>query len=236
MKESLLIKPYNVIIRNIDEGYLLLQWPDQIDTNVNDAIINVATNLREITNNHILDIIPAYCSLTVIYDYKMTTIINIIDLIKKINYKRGVKPLKIVKEIQVCYDPEFSLDMDVLCKFHNLSRGEVIALHSIINYKISFIGFLPGFMYLSGLPTKLSTPRRANPRQKVPVGAVAIGGNQTGIYPQSSPGGWHIIGRCPLVLFDIHKSSPCRFEAGENIKMKPVTKSEYWEIYNTETR
>lgn len=111
-------------------------------------------------------------------------------------------------EIPVCYDPEFALDIDGVARRANVSPKEVIHLHSTAEYRVACIGFVPGFPFLTGLPKKLATPRRDVPRKGIPPGSVGIGGAQTGIYPLRSPGGWNLIGRTPLRLFDPEKIRP----------------------------
>jgi TIGR00370 family protein len=113
-------------------------------------------------------------------------------------------------EIPVCYDPEFALDIDDVARRAAISPSEVIRLHSGAEYRVACIGFVPGFPFLAGLPKELATPRRDVPRKQIPPGSVGIGGAQTGIYPLRSPGGWNLIGRTPLRLFDprkIHRHS-----------------------------
>ncbi len=125
-------------------------------------------------------------------------------------------------EIPVCYDPQYGRDLETLAKVHRMKTSSLIALHCSPTYRLHFFGFLPGFMYLNGLPSQLHTPRKPVPDRKVEAGSVAIGGSQTGIYPQESPGGWHLIGRSPLSLFDPHKSPPVWAEPGDLIKFVPI--------------
>ena len=106
------------------------------------------------------------------------------------------------------YDPEFAPDLDHVAQTAELSPSEVICLHSAAEYRVACIGFVPGFPFLAGLPKKLATPRRGVPRKEIPPGSVGIGGAQTGIYPLRSPGGWNLIGRTPLRLFDPEKNPP----------------------------
>ncbi|SFH10675.1 sensor histidine kinase inhibitor, KipI family [Algoriphagus hitonicola] len=135
-------------------------------------------------------------------------------------------------EIPVCYDLEFGFDLDRLAKLKPITIEEFIHLHSSPTYRIHFIGFLPGFPYLSGLDPKLTTPRKSQPDRAIPSGSVAIGGNQTGIYPQQSPGGWHVIGRTPIRVFNSKASPPVFFEMGDQIKFKPISKEEFEGLKN----
>jgi inhibitor of KinA len=130
-------------------------------------------------------------------------------------------------EIPVCYDPEFALDIDDVAQRAAISPGEVIRVHSAAEYRVACIGFVPGFPFLAGLPKKLATPRRDVPRKQIPPGSVGIGGAQTGIYPLRSPGGWNLIGRTPLRLFDPRKNPPALLRAGERVRFRAITREEF---------
>jgi inhibitor of KinA len=130
-------------------------------------------------------------------------------------------------EIPVCYGGEFGPDLALLASHSGLSESEVISRHTALEYVVAMIGFLPGFPYLLGLDEQLSMPRMDNPRAAVPAGAVGIGGAQTGIYPQASPGGWRLIARTPLRLFDARRSEPSLLRPGDRVRFAPVTASEF---------
>jgi inhibitor of KinA len=130
-------------------------------------------------------------------------------------------------EIPVCYDPEFAPDIDDVARRANILPSEVIRLHSAAEYRVACIGFVPGFPFLAGLPKKLATPRREAPRKEIPPGSVGIGGAQTGIYPLRSPGGWNLIGRTPLRLFDPEKIPPALLRAGERVRFCKITRDEF---------
>jgi inhibitor of KinA len=130
-------------------------------------------------------------------------------------------------EIPVCYDPEFALDIDNVAQRAHVSPSEVIRLHSAAEYRVACIGFVPGFPFLTGLPKKLATPRRDVPRKEIPAGSVGIGGAQTGIYPLRSPGGWNLIGRTPLRLFDPEKDPPALLQAGDRVRFRAMAREEF---------
>ena len=131
-----------------------------------------------------------------------------------------------VLEIPVCYEGELAPDLEEVAQRAKLSLGEVVRRHSSAKYRVICVGFVPGFAYLGGLPRELATPRRATPRPRVPAGAVGIGGRQTGIYPTISPGGWNLIGRTPLRLFDPQRDPPSPFVAGSWVKFRAITRDE----------
>jgi inhibitor of KinA len=135
-------------------------------------------------------------------------------------------------KIPVCYDSEFGKDLVSLALTHRISTDELIEIHSVKIYTLHFYGFIPGFMYLGGLDERLFTPRKNSPERSIPPGTVAIGGQQTGIYPSESPGGWHAIGRCPIKLFDINLEIPVIPDVGDKVKFEPISRESFFEIQN----
>jgi inhibitor of KinA len=139
--------------------------------------------------------------------------------------KKGVEtPLL---EIPVCYDREFGFDLDDVARVAGLAETEVVRRHASAAYRVACVGFIGGFPFLSGLPSELATPRRAIPRKEVPAGSVAIGGAQTGIYPRNSPGGWNVIGRTPLRLFDVQRDPPTILQAGDRVRFREISREEF---------
>jgi len=132
-----------------------------------------------------------------------------------------------VVEIPACYDPEFALDIERVAEHAHVSTSNVVDLHSAGEYRVSCIGFTPGFPFLSGMPKKLATPRRETPCKEIPAGSVGIGGAQTGIYPLRSPGGWNLIGRTPLKLFDPTNDPPALLQAGDRVRFRVITREEF---------
>ena len=139
-----------------------------------------------------------------------------------------------VVEIPVCYGGGFGPDLEEVAARHRLTVGQVTDLHSQPLYRVYFLGFLPGFAYLGGLPPSLETPRRSSPRLGVPAGAVGIAGSQTGVYPVETPGGWQIIGQTPLRLYDPRREAPALLSAGDQVKFVPIDADRYRELAKTE--
>ena len=130
-------------------------------------------------------------------------------------------------EIPVCYDAAFAPDLDAVARHTHLPAAEVVRRHASAEYRVACVGFTPGFPYLSGLPAELATPRHDTPRTQIAAGSVAIGGEQTGVYPTVSPGGWNIIGRTPLTLFDISRSEPALLAAGDRVRLRQIDREEF---------
>ncbi len=130
-------------------------------------------------------------------------------------------------EVPVCYDKEFALDLETVARQSGLAPNDVVARHAAGPYDVRCVGFTPGFPFLGGLPAKLATPRREKPRTLVPAGSVGIGGAQTGIYPLPSPGGWNIIGRTPLLLFDLTRDPAALLRAGDRVRFVAISREEF---------
>jgi inhibitor of KinA len=129
--------------------------------------------------------------------------------------------------IPVCYDPEFGLDIEAVAAHHHYSVEEVIRLHTSATYLVYFLGFSPGFAYLGGLPQSLRTPRLATPRSQVAAGSVGIAGDQAGVYPIDSPGGWRLIGRTPVRMFDASANPPARLQPGDQVRFSAIDRSAF---------
>ena len=177
----------------------------------------------------IVNLHPAYCSVLVKFDALKLTHTEVEASLKPYLARlRGVKlPEPRLREIPVCYGGEFGPDLEEVAAIHKLSAEEVIRLHYSPTYTAYFLGFVPGFAYLGGLPAQLATPRLQTPRKQVPAGSVAIGGNQTGVYPTFTPGGWRLIGKTPLKLFDPASAHSSFFEVGDHVRFIPITAEEF---------
>jgi inhibitor of KinA len=130
-------------------------------------------------------------------------------------------------EIPVCYEGEFASDLADVAARSGLTTQRVVELHSGADYLAHAVGFAPGFAYLGGLPQKIHTPRRATPRTSVPAGTVGIGGAQTGVYSLTTPGGWNLIGRTPLKMFDAARAEPALLRVGDQVKFRAITPEEF---------
>jgi inhibitor of KinA len=130
-------------------------------------------------------------------------------------------------EVPVCYGGELGPDLEDVARQHGIDANEVIDIHASGDYLVYMVGFMPGFAYLGGLSSRIATPRRQTPRTAVPAGSVGIGGEQTGVYPLVSPGGWNLIGRTPLRIFDIGRIEPALLVTGDRVRFVPISFSEF---------
>lgn len=202
----------------------------RLGTEPGDISASLATmrRLGELKLRGVIEIAPAYNTLGVFYD---AAEIAFDELAKEIQATvgQGLRSQPAAKtrliEIPVYYGGEFGPDLAEVAKHTGLTNEDVIARHAAAEYVVSCVGFTPGFPYLSGLPNELSIPRRVIPRKQVPAGSVAIGGSQTGIYPTSSPGGWHLIGRTNLRLFDAQRDPPASLQAGDRVRFRIVSEA-----------
>lgn len=211
---------------------ILVTWESKIDRDILMDILNFKAKIEKSDIKQIIELKHTYNSLIISYNSKITNLNEEIANIDKIYNKAG-KPVKITSKlwkIPVCYEAEFAVDLETFATSKGMTKDAVINLHSASSYLVYFIGFLPGFLYLGGLDEKLHLPRKSSPELKVPKGAVAIGGNQTGIYPNESPGGWHIIGNTPVNFFDIEKEPPCFAQPGDEVLFVPVSSKKYHDI------
>ncbi len=177
----------------------------------------------------ILNLHPAYCTVLIDFNPTQTTIDEMISFCEEglKQFDTIVLPPHRSIEIPVVYGGEFGPDLNDVAAHHHRSTEDVITIHSSENYVVYFLGFSPGFPYMGGLPEQIATPRLAVPRKNVPAGSVAIGGNQTGIYPLATPGGWRIIGRTPLRLFDAKRNPPTLLQMGDRVTFKKLSTEEF---------
>jgi inhibitor of KinA len=182
----------------------------------------------------VVDVVPAFATVAVFFDpAHLGDYDRFCDQLKELAVRADASVVSDhVRELEipVRYGGEFGPDLEECAARHGLSADEVIALHSGATYLVHAIGFVPGFPYLGGLPEKLVTPRRTTPRPLVPAGSVGIGGPQTGIYPIETPGGWNLIGRTPLRLFQPEENPPVLLRAGDRVKFRAITKAEFTQL------
>lgn len=206
----------------------------------NEIAPEISLELKKITEfidsqklKGIRDILPTYRSAIVYYDPMLISHDEIVELIERNRMKFRVENGNIVKEIieiPVLYGGEEGPDLPNIAEHNGITEEEVVAIHTSGEYLIYMLGFTPGFPYLGGMSKKIATPRLKTPRTKIPAGSVGIAGEQTGIYPLESPGGWQLLGRTPLELFNPQREKPFLLDAGKYIKFVQVDRAEYERI------
>lgn len=209
----------------ITEDALLFSFSDTPDSTLQQRLWTLADWLRDQQTDlfPLQEIVPGPGSLMLQLTPDATqTLASITDRLESLwqSTERVTAPDRQV-DIPVHYGGSAGRDLDAVAAAAGLSSAEVIALHSAAEYQVLCLGFQPGFPYLNGLDKRLHTPRRSTPRTRIPAGSVAIGGNQTGIYPADSPGGWHIIGHTSIELFNPRANPPCKLRAGDRIRFIP---------------
>jgi inhibitor of KinA len=209
----------------VGEAAFTVELGDHIDIALNRRVHALDRALAESDVSGILECVPTYRSLLVIYDPHVVVRAVLQDrllaLARAISVADLVREQRLI-EIPVCYGGEFGPDLDDVATHCRLSRSAVIHLHAGATYEVAMLGFAPGFAYLLGLPANLTTPRLATPRLHVAPGSVGIAGNQTGIYALDTPGGWRIIGRTDLALFDATLHDPFALQAGDRVRFIAV--------------
>lgn len=209
-----------------------IEFAPMITPEINAAIHSLAAVVEDARIPGIVECIPSYRSLGVHYDPLQIQYSEIVRRLSELLSSRQISAKRIPRRlgVPVVYGGDFGPDLDSVATIHGLSDEAAIALHLEAVYRVCLIGFTPGFPYLSGLSERLVTPRLSAPRPNVPAGSVAIGGRQCGIYPVKSPGGWRIIGRTPLRLFNIQRSQPCLLTPGDEVVFRRISEREFAEI------
>lgn len=205
---------------------LLVTWQEEISRDMLDRVYYVDKVLNKNPPKGLIETTPGYNSILISYDRVVSSAAEFKELIVKLrNDDIKISHEPTVHKINVDYNLEYGIDLQFLSQSLKLTIDEIISIHSSKIYDVHFIGFLPGFIYLGGLDSSLHIDRRDTPRVSVPQGAVAIGGQQTGVYPSSSPGGWHIIGRTDLQLFAPELDPPCKIKMGDQVQFIPIKRS-----------
>jgi inhibitor of KinA len=206
-----------------------IELGDSIDLEVNRKVLHLFERLRTLPIPGIKDLVPSYRSLLIQYDPLRLSL----EELKKIldthlpGLEGRVSLQRNIIEIPVCYGGSYGPDLPGVADYHGLTPDAVIDLHAAVTYWVYMIGFTPGFPFLGGLDPRLHTPRKKTPREKVPAGSVGLADKQTGIYSLDCPGGWRLIGRTPVRLFDLSRGKPLFLEAGDRVRFCPIPEREF---------
>ena len=215
------------------DSAMLINFEQKIDAAINQKVMSLHHALQVSGIDGITFLIPAYCSITIGFDKQTTSFEMLKNTIgsfasEEVNHLSSTSSRLV--HIPVCYESPFKLDMLDVMEHTQLSRKTIISLHTSITLRVYMLGFVAGFAYMGKLPKVLQCPRKAEPRLKVPKGAVGLAGLQTGIYPVEAPGGWQVIGQTPLKMFDHDQPSPSLLQPGDQVQFKAIDKHEYQEI------
>jgi len=220
---------YRFYISDFSEDILLVEL-DQAPEHLNFSSFFLSLSMYLRKNLDWVEVVVAEKSISVKYDYLKTTDSQakelILSLVKEFDFKAESKT-KTLLRIPVYYSDEFGLDIEQITKTKSITIEELINLHSNIEYEVKMIGFNPGFAYLGDLDEELRIPRLSKPRINLLPGSVGIAENRTGIYPFGGPGGWNIVGRTPIKLFDENKENPFLIKQDMRVKFEPITKKEF---------
>lgn len=217
-----------MLIKAYGEAAVLIEFEQKISPEIHQqvqSLLNAVINAKLA----ITQAIPAYCSLTLTFDPKRVNFEELKSQIESLELSSNHRNNTTRQlTIPACY--ELGIDFDELEQELKISREDIIETHSSQTYQVYMLGFLPGFPYLGVLDKSLHCSRKAIPRTKVPARSIAIAGQQTGIYPSEAPGGWQIIARTPVDIFNISTEFPFLFQTGDSVSFKAISKDEYQEM------
>lgn len=232
------MNPGILTISPLGDSAIIINFGNTIDETLNGIVLGLFHKIKKLELPFVKDIVPGYSSLVIFYDLLImanTKSINrtgaeiFTDQVKKImdeDIKLSSSLQRKIK-IPVCYAEKYAWDIKEISAEKKMPVQEIIRVHTSKRYRVYMTGFLPGFPYMGELDEKIAMPRRAQPRTKVEAGSVAIAGLQTGIYPLDSPGGWQVIGKTPLKLFDMEKEDPVLLQPGDEIEFYSITEDEF---------
>lgn len=220
------------------ETAFMMVLGDTIAPQIHHKVISLFKRLERQPPKGVITVVPTYCAVMIVYDPLTTVFDRLLPQLEELmeeNTQSDQSFCSRVVEIPVCYGGSHGPDLNQVARHCGFAPEEIIARHSAVTYPIYMIGFSPGFPFLGGLDPCLHTPRLATPRTRVPAGSVGIANAQTGIYPIESPGGWQIIGRTPLRLFQPDHRVPFRYQVGDQLRFIPIEQEEYHQIQAKES-
>lgn len=214
------------------DAAVLVEFADHVDLAINAAIQAIVARIRAGRAPWLRDVVPAFAALAVHIDPDHIGSADPLELVRALIEEHGKTRATSTTaarhvEVPVCYDAEFALDLEPVMARTRLSAEQVATRHAEPDYHVLMMGFAPGHPYLGGLDAKLAIPRRATPRPVVPAGSIAIANQQCVVYPYAISGGWNVIGRTPLKIFDAHRAEPSLFLPGDVVKFVPIDRARF---------
>jgi inhibitor of KinA len=236
MRESYRSNAQDFLILPFGDAALTVEFGEEIDPAINERVMAFAEIVRTQMWKGLLDVVPTYRSVTIHVDPLCLDIDALTDRLHNLQIP-AQRTTSSGREhsIPVLYGGEAGPDIQEVAAFAKLSVDEVIRLHASVHYRVYMLGFSPGFPYLGLVPDTIAMPRRPTPRISVPAGSVGIAGNQTGIYPISTPGGWQLIGRTSVVLYPQHGAARFLLHPGDLVRFEPITAQDFDRLQREQT-
>ena len=220
-------------ISPVGDCAISIDFGQAIDPKINRQIRQVIEQIKLLQLDGIIELVPTYCALLVQYDamvYTYSDICRTINPILQESVTDSANERVTIVEIPTIYGGEYGPDLGFVASHNHISEAEVVSIHSGADYLVYMLGFIPGFTYLGGMDPRIATPRLSSPRTLIPAGSVGIAGEQTGTYPSDSPGGWQIIGRTPVTMYDMSKEQAALLQAGDYVRYVSIDENEFHRI------
>ena len=226
------------------ENTIVILFDQEIAPDIARQVALHQRRIEERVSKYIIDIISSYASITVVFDFRkingeslkvllsesMSVVFDKSSNKPSVVTEKSAPQDKQVVDIPVYYDSEVGFDLVAIAEDKNITINDVINLHSEQIYDVYAVGFAPGFAYLGSVNEQIAMPRKQTPRKHIPAGSLGIAGQQTAIYPSSSPGGWQIIGRTPCAMVDYEAAEPSKIKMGDQVRFVSISKQEYLEL------
>ncbi len=214
----------------LGDSALVVEYGNSVNPQINDHVLALGGAVEKAKPEGVEELVPTYRSMLIRFNPLKTSYEKLVFAVRDAETAFSAKLPQIIRKsilVPVMYGGQCGPDLKAVAKIHGLTEADVIRLHSSVLYRVYMIGFVAGFPYLGELPDEIATPRLDTPRTKVPAGSVGIAGKQTGIYPCDAPGGWRIIGKTPIKLFDPCQEPPAKMQAGDLVRFIPVSAEAY---------
>ncbi|HEU4928744.1 MAG TPA: 5-oxoprolinase subunit PxpB [Candidatus Krumholzibacteria bacterium] len=222
---------HNVVYQPASDRSLMVRFGDAIALEIHQCVRALLTLLAAAPVDGVRNLQPGYTTLLITFDPLLLDHATLETMVRSYVDRMDAVQLPPARrvEIPVCYGGDFGPDLLDVAKLHGITTEEVIRVHSSASYLVHFIGFVPGFAYLAGLPESIATPRLPEPRWSIPPGSIGIAGKQTGVYPVRTPAGWRLIGRTPLELFSPQRENMALLSMGDEVRFVPISRDEFTE-------
>ena len=211
------------------DSAIVIEFDERIDVAINRRVLALAESIARARIPGVRDVVPTFRSAAIYFDPLRTDVPALMTQLESDVRRPSVRDggQRPAVRIPVCYGGECGPDLEAVATCARIDPADAVALHCGRTYRVFMLGFLPGFAYLASVDERIAVPRLATPRTRVPAGSVGIAGAQTGIYPSESPGGWQLIGRTPVKLFDAERHDPFLLKPGDDVEFYPIDESDF---------